>query len=570
VTSRVGRISPAYCTAAILLVFTAIGCRESSPPGPPEGGLSQITVSYVCGNDFELQNQGPLTLTVEYAVIGTSESGELVLPSGIVGTGTTTRLTTTRQGPLQISYGEEDLPPVDNSALSCPPPASALEPQATRGEWSPPFPWPVVAVHLHLLPTGRVLSWGRLGSPQVWDPATGQFTETPSSSMVFCSGHTYLPDGRLLVTGGHLDDQRGLPDANIFSAMPPGWTRIESMSRGRWYPTSTTLPTGDVLTLGGTDEDGAQVPVPEVWTGSAWHSLTGASRILPYYPRTFVAPNGLVFYAGELQQTAYLDPAGAGKWTAVAASNYGRRDYGSAVMYQPGKVLILGGSDPPNGSPTATAELIDLNQPAPTWHYTGGMAYARRQFNATLLPDGEVLVTGGTSSSGFSDPAGAVHAAEVWNPETGTWSLLAANQVTRVYHSTTLLLPDGRVLHTGSGDGPGLPRELNAEIFSPPYLFRGPRPVIADAPGTTGYGEQFFLATPDAGRVARVTLLRLASVTHAFDQSQRFLELVFRKSAGGLAVTAPSSSAVAPPGPYLMFILTGAGVPSAGIMVRVG
>ena len=120
------------------------------------------------------------------------------------------------------------------------------------------------------------------------------------------------------------------------------------------------------------------------------------------------------------------------------------------------------------------------------------MTYARRQFNATLLPGGEVLVTGGTRSAGFSDRSGAVHAAEIWDPETGKWRVLASNQVTRVYHSTTLLLPDGRILHTGSGDGPGLPREVNAEIFSPPYLFRGSRPTIAAAPPVVGYGEKLF------------------------------------------------------------------------------
>jgi hypothetical protein len=281
-----------------------------------------------------------------------------------------------------------------------------------------------------------------------------------------------------------------------------------------------------------------------------------------------VAPNGLVFYAGELAQSAYLDPNGAGTWTPLATSHYGRRDYGSAVMYQPGKVMIVGGSDPPDGEPTPTAELIDLNQPAPSWRYTDPMSYARRQLNATVLPDGKVLVTGGTASAGFSDPAGAVHAPELWDPGTDKWSVMASNQVTRVYHSTTLLLPDGRVLSTGSGDGPGLPRELNAEIFSPPYLFRGQRPVITQAPAEIGYGEAFVVATPDAGRVTRVSLVRLSSVTHAFDQNQRFSELSFRKTAGGLTVAGPETSQVAPPGHYLLFILDGAGVPSLATVIH--
>ncbi len=198
------------------------------------------------------------------------------------------------------------------------------------------------------------------------------------------------------------------------------------------------------------------------------------------------------------------------------------------------------------------------------------MTYARRQFNATLLPGGEVLVTGGTRSAGFSDRSGAVHAAELWDPDTGKWGVLASNQVTRVYHSTTLLLPDGRILHTGSGDGPGLPREVNAEIFSPPYLFQGSRPTIAAAPPVVGYGESFFVATPDAGQVVRATLVRLSSVTHGFDQDQRFVELPVRRTAGGVTLAAPAGATLAPPGPYMLFILNGAGVPSPAVMVRLG
>ncbi len=86
-----------------------------------------------------------------------------------------------------------------------------------------------------------MLSWGRIGQPQLWDPATGEFREVPSPTMVFCSGHASLPDGRLLVTGGHLDDRRGLRDANIFDAAAEVWTPVQPMRWARWYPTSTTL-----------------------------------------------------------------------------------------------------------------------------------------------------------------------------------------------------------------------------------------------------------------------------------------------------------------------------------------
>ncbi len=127
-------------------------------------------------------------------------------------------------------------------------------------------------------------------------------------------------------------------------------------------------------------------------------------------------------------------------------------------MYDDGKVLIMGGSpcafytSSCNTYPTDTAEVIDLNSPTPAWQYTGSMVTGGRKFHtATLLPDGKVLVTGGsrgTEAPGnpSSDPA---YAAEMWDPATGTWTTMASLTVLRAYHSTALLLPDGRVLSAG-------------------------------------------------------------------------------------------------------------------------
>jgi galactose oxidase-like protein/glyoxal oxidase-like protein len=550
--------------AAACLACVIIGCQgpSSSEPG------SVPAVAYVCANDFDLQNPNSTALTVQFAVDGTSEQGELLLPPrSATNTPSTTRLTTLSPGALTVSYSNTAIPSVANAGTACPP-SPWQEPQASSGEWAAPIDWPVVAAHLHLLPSGLVLSWGRIGDPWIWDPATGVFTTIPVPTNVFCSGHTFLPDGRLLVAGGHITDNHGLPDANLFDAATRTWTAVAPMSKGRWYPTSTTLPNGEVVTVAGTDQEGIEATIPEVWNGSRWRSLPGIDRVFGYYPRLFVAPNGLVFLAGQLSESFYLDTAGSGSLTPVATANYGQREYGSAAMYRPGKVLIVGGSDPASGPPTSTAEVIDLGHAVPAWQYTGSMAQPRRQLNATLLPDGRVLATGGTSSPGFTDPAGGVHAAEVWDPDSGNWTTWASNRVTRVYHSATLLLPDARILHAGSGDDGVLPRELNAEIFSPPYLFRGTRPSITSAPGFVSYGQQFFVATPDAGRVVRATLVSPSSVTHSFDESQRFVELSLVRVAGGLALAAPANGNLAPPGNYMLFIVNSAGVPSVSRIVR--
>jgi hypothetical protein len=240
------------------------------------------------------------------------------------------------------------------------------------------------------------------------------------------------------------------------------------------------------------------------------------------------------------------------------------REYGSAVMYDDGKILYAGGARTTN-----TAEVIDLNQASPVWRWTGSMAFARRHLNITVLPTGEVLATGGVAGTIFNDVTKGVRAAELWNPATGQWTTLTSNAVTRGYHGTSLLLPDGRVLNSGSGEGAGAPNQRNAELFSPPYLFRGARPVISSAPSSIQYGTKFRALTPQASSIRKVSMIRLGAVTHAFDENQRFQRLAFTTDATGLTITAPASRNRTPPGHYLLFILNGSDVPSVGKIVRI-
>ncbi len=165
-------------------------------------------------------------------------------------------------------------------------------------------------------------------------------------------------------------------------------------------------------------------------------------------------------------QTRYLDTSGTGAWTVVANRSAGNRDYAPAVMYADGKVLVVGGGDPP----TTAAEVIDLNQASPAWRTVAPMAVARRQLNATLLPDGKVLVTGGTSGPGFNNATTPVFAAEMWDPASETWSTMASAQFHRRYHSTALLLPDGRVLTTGGNN------VLQVEVYLTAVSVQGAAP----------------------------------------------------------------------------------------------
>lgn len=449
--------------------------------------------------------------------------------------------------------------------------AGAQDPSVV-GQFSTVFNTPWAPVHSHLLPTGKVIFWPGYtfgDNAQIWDPATGTFTSTPFAGYnVFCAGHALLSDGRLLVTGGNLSINYGLKSTTAFDSTSGTWASQPDMSFARWYPTNTALANGDMLvTSGEVDPTTGNASTPEIYqlSTSTWRSLSTAQLQLALYPMMFQAPNGKVVNVGPGTTTRYLDTTGTGAWTTVAMRVGGARDYGSAVMYAPGKVMVVGGGNPP----LATAEIIDLNAPSPAWQFTGSMSFPRRQFNATLLPDGRVLVTGGSSGAGFNNSATPVLPAEVWDPATGLWTQWASLSIYRGYHSTAVLLPDGRILSGGGSssaqEGGGI---SSAEVFSPPYLFRGTRPTITSAPVGITYGQTFLVNTPDAAAVAQVTLVRLGSVTHAFNQNQRINFLSFTQAPGALSITAPSDGNQAPPGHYMLFLLDGNKIPSVASIVR--
>lgn len=447
------------------------------------------------------------------------------------------------------------------------------------GHWSHIISFPTVAVHLHMLPTGKVMFWqdgGAIEEVYLWDPITGAITQSALPPHdIFCAGHSFLADGRLLVTGGHAGAGVGLRDAAIYNPFNDTWEILLPMGGegGRWYPTNTTLGNGNALVLSGSyDEFFHKNTLPQVFQVESgdWHDLSDARELEPLglelYPRMFLAPDGTVFKVGD-PNSWFLDTSGPGHWLPGPPSIFPQaRTYGPAVFYD-SMVLLVGGGDPP----TDSVELIDLNEENPQWVAVAPMASPRRHHNTTLLPDGTVLVTGGTSCAGFNCGIGAILEAERWDPDSQSWTTLAAMALKRLYHSTSLLLPDGRVLSAGGGHpaADGAVDHHNAEIFSPPYLFNGPRPTIVSAPDVVDWGEEFFVQTPDASDISKVSLIRLGSVTHAFDQNQRFLTLDFAEVGGGLTVAVPSNPNLAPPGHYMLFILNNGGVPSVAQIIQI-
>jgi hypothetical protein len=466
--------------------------------------------------------------------------------------------------------------PATSSAIAVTVSNSTSTDPSVVGLWSQVLNWPLVALNMTLMPNGKVLAYDDHTDGTgvgVFDPATLVVTTVPYlAANLFCSGQNLLPDGRVFVAGGHTGVHIGIPNATIFNPATQTWSSAAPMAVGRWYPTSTTLPDGRMLVLGGeVNCNNCNALIPEVFdpaTGT-WTRLTGAPFDLQYYPHSFVNPDGriVVTSANKLEMATYALNVATQTWTTVDPTVL---HAGSSVMYLPGKFMKSGrGRDPdlPGAPSVATTYVLDMAAPTPRWRQTASMAYPRTEHNLTLLADGTVLTSGGALNSDVFDPNAPVLQPELWDPATEVYTLMAPMPRPRIYHSTALLMPDGRVLSAGGGRwGPSY---LEAEFYAPPYLFKGPRPTITSAPATIGYAANFFVGTPDGATISTVNLLRLGAVTHAFNQNQRFLKLTFQQSGGGLTVQAPGTATLAPPGHYMLFILNANGVPSVASIVRI-
>ncbi|HEX6852177.1 MAG TPA: galactose oxidase-like domain-containing protein [Candidatus Polarisedimenticolaceae bacterium] len=439
---------------------------------------------------------------------------------------------------------------------------------AVAGRWSGLQNWPCNSVNLALMrypgdpKRYQIMTYEGQPAPSetfVWDPVAGTQTAYETTTNIFCSGGSFLADGRLLATGGDLaaPNAWGMPTIWTFDPADPGWVRGPDMARGRYYPTQVELGDGRTLIFGGiadgitNDDIESYSPSPEQvqYLGQAYPEVGEYTHML-------LQEDGKIFQAGPNTYTHTYDPT-TGVWTFIAKTNYGFRTAGQSVpLPNSRRILTLGGyQSHPN--PTATAEIIDLAAPAPSWRYITPMKFPRMNHNAVMLPDGKLLVVGG----GYDETV-AVYPSELFDPVTESWSMMASMHSHRLYHSTAALLPDGRVIATGSN------YNYTAEFYSPGYLFRGPRPVITNAPASVNYGQPFGVATPSPASITSVVFMRPAATTHGFDQDHHFVPLSFGPVGGNLSVVAPTNRNVAPPGYYMLFLLNASGVPSEAWFVQ--
>jgi len=450
------------------------------------------------------------------------------------------------------------------------------------GAWSPPAPWPLIAIHSVLTPDGRVLTYGTDGVGlqtgffiyDVWDPSAGPAAghvtlPNTTGTDVFCSAQLVLPQsGNVFLAGGDtfVDGSTtsiGNNNTNVFTPASNALARGNNMKRPRWYSSSTTLLNGETYIQGG--NGGSDRPEVRDING-AFRLLSGAntSRYNWDYPRNFVQTYSRVFGFDITGKMYYVNPAGSGSITAAGQLPGSTSRTVSAAMFRPGRILKIGGA-------SSAAYVIDINGPTPVVTSTQSMSSKRQWVSATLLADGRVLATGGSAVD--NQLTGVNNTAEIWDPDTGLWTRGAAGVYARLYHSGALLLPDARVLIHGGG-APGPLTNLNVEIYTPPYLLDPtgapmPRPSIVLAPDTIQVGQSFTVGFSSASSISRVTMVKTGSVTHSVDMEQGFLELGFTLSGSMLNVAGPTRAADAPPGYYLLFVIDAQGVPSTARIVHI-
>jgi hypothetical protein len=484
----------------------------------------------------------------------------------------------------------------------------------------------IVPLHAVLLPTGNVLTFGGEYNPSLtrfdqtglyldlWNPVTNQHSAVSRggiSTNVFCSSPIIDPNtGNIMILGGDENnpgkpsgaENVGIRDVNIYNLSSNSLSQAPSMIFPRWYATATTLSDKRIFAQGGKGSskppnDPSYSRIPEVFSPSTgWTSLNVNFNQSTYsnnqgfsYPRSFLMPNGyLLSFSGDSSKLWWLSPDQNSQ--SLPASNILPVKRGvfpglfndtlPAVMYEPGKILAFMYGDTGKAVSISTSGF-SVNVQEITRSPAVAAPTTRYYSNMTLLPNGNVFVNGGSAFGNNFDQA--YYNSEIWQPSTtGTWVVTnAANaKKFRLYHSASLLLPNGKVFTGGGGAGP-IPdnansingNNANAEIYEPPYLFNADgtyatRPVITSIPNQILYNSTVTISSSNAPNISKVSLIKLGAATHAFNPEQRLFWMnITNRASQSLMVTTPLDAYVATPGYYMISILNQQGVPSESKIV---
>ena len=486
-----------------------------------------------------------------------------------------------------------------------------------------------ISIHAANLTNGKILYAAGSGfssihenGPYLWntfDPDTGSITNHTVNEDLFCMGQSVLPNGKVLCAGGTLQYDvggnidgkwKGLASAFEYDSGSNSLSKVQSMKHGRWYPYCLTLGDGKVLTIGGFDEWGCYNRLAEIYdpgskswsikydpTTSATPQIycvgvcdgSGAPPGLPcygasgkmamppvsLYPRALFMPTGLVAVAGQSDTTRTWNPQ-TGKWTFAGKLSVAR-SYGNMVLLplnndpaETGQILVCGGSKSSADNATTVVQLLKPNPSTSNTTFTfqtiASCNFGRRHAPNAYLPNGKLIFFGGTNFQNSS--SGAYKNAEIFDPVAKSWTVVNGMNVPRIYHSTGILLLDGRVWLAGTQYSKNN-WELRSEFFVPSY-YNATRPTISSSPTVGNYAGTINIPTPNAASIGKVSLIRLSTFTHGFNSELRFIWLQIKsKGSSSVAVSAPVNAKIAPPGYYMIHVLNGTGIPSKARVIKI-
>ncbi|MEM7384661.1 MAG: putative Ig domain-containing protein, partial [Verrucomicrobiota bacterium] len=467
-------------------------------------------------------------------------------------------------------------------------------PSSQNGQWSPVKSWPHVPVSAAMLPNGKLLTYSGQENKvwpgtahrtrwSIYDPETDLFSQnTHNGHEMFCAAIVTRSDGVVQTTGGRFT----IEHSSRFDFRTGQWTRARSMAGKRWYNTSVAMPDGKVLAFSG---KGSPNQVEEYTRESNSWRVIGGLNWTPIgsqevnWPHILLAPDGRLFHFGPTETMHWAEAGGNGALESTALRVPGDLYpvESTFAMYDIGKVLVAGGyRSPTNRVGSNAAFTVNFNSPQPQVKNLGNAMVGFRQFaNAVVLPTGEILVLGGNSAGRKFSSVGELNTAEIWNPKTEQFRAIAPMAVPRGYHSTALLLPDGRVFCGGGGfafrtaDENAAWNHDDAQFYTPPSLFNPngslrTRPVITEAPTSISCGSVFELeGTAGASQIAAI---RMSATTHAMNTDQRRISLPFSEtSPGKYRVIAHPNPNVMVPGYWMLFTVKPNGAYSEASIIQV-
>ncbi|MGB7325280.1 MAG: carbohydrate-binding domain-containing protein [Rubripirellula sp.] len=448
------------------------------------------------------------------------------------------------------------------------------------GQWSDVESLGLIPIHAVVLPDGKVFSFGTtaLGMQSgqfiysIYDPETGGEVILPNTTDtdIFCSNMSLDPvTGNVVIFGGDARGEGGTVNTAVNDVLVFDYATMTirdatqgEMEYDRWYGSSVTLPNGEILVLGGT---GGGKDIPEVFNSTTgWRTLTGVNmNINYYYPKTWVVSDGSVVTMSNSGSMYRINTAGTGSSQRIGSAGVPHHNGSPGVMYDVDKIAFVGTN--------AKIYVGDLSAATPTFTAVANVLSARRDGGMSMLPDGRVLITGGSSQ--FNVLGTSVYAAEIWDPATNEVQVVEDLALARLYHSTHLLLPDGTVWAAGGG-APGPLKNLNAEFFAPDYLYKSDgtladRPVITDAPSNVDNSDTFTITVEDAGAIDRITAVRSGALTHAINNDTRFVNLSFTVIDDNTIEITTLGDNIMIPGTWMLFALDSDGTPSKASMLGV-